>query len=91
MEVAARVWCVAAIAKHPLSPKEATALTEALAIHFSLTVAADDVTMTRRANKVVGSFVKDEALLKSVCQVCTDSLQMAFAYFLCNAWVLLKK
>ncbi|XP_071537961.1 stalled ribosome sensor GCN1 [Panulirus ornatus] len=68
MEVAARVWCITASAKHPLSPKEATALTEALAIDFALTVAADDKTMTRRANKVVGSFVKDETLLKAVCQ-----------------------
>ncbi|KAG7170707.1 eIF-2-alpha kinase activator GCN1-like 1 [Homarus americanus] len=68
MEVAAKVWCIAVSAKHPLSTKEATALTEALAVHFALTVAANDVIFTRRANKAVGFFLEDEALLKAVCQ-----------------------
>lgn len=68
MEVAAKVWCIAISAKHPFGSKEATALTEALAIHFALTVAANDAAFTRRANKAVRSLLKDEALLKSVCQ-----------------------
>nr|XP_053628058.1 uncharacterized protein LOC128685511 [Cherax quadricarinatus] len=85
MEVAAKVWCIAISAKHPFGSKEATALTEALAIHFALTVAANDAAFTRRANKAVRSLLKDEALLKSVCQVCCyDNSLKICAFYLIN-------
>lgn len=70
MEVAARVWCIAVATKHPLGTKEAMALTEALAIHFSMTIAAKDAIFSQRANKAIGVLLKDEALLKAVSQVC---------------------
>ena len=73
VEVAAQVWCIVVQVKHPLSNKEATALTEALAIHYALTVAANNKTLTRRAKKAIGQFLKDEQLLKAVCQVSSHS------------------
>ncbi|XP_037791429.1 eIF-2-alpha kinase activator GCN1-like [Penaeus monodon] len=67
-EVAARVWCIAFSSKHPISSKEATALTEALAIHFSLTVAANDNFLTSKTLKTLRPIIKDEDLLKAVCE-----------------------
>lgn len=69
VEVAAQVWCIMVETKHPFTTKEATALTEALAIHYALTVAANNRTLTRRANKAIGQFLKNEELLKAVCEV----------------------
>lgn len=69
VEVAAQVWCIMVQAKHSFTSKEATALTEALAIHYSLTVAANNKTFTRRANKAIGEFLKNEELLRAVCEV----------------------
>lgn len=68
VQVAAQVWCIVVQAKHSLSTKEATALTEALAIHYSLTVAANDPILNRKAKKAIGQFLKNEELLKGVCQ-----------------------
>lgn len=81
VEVAAQVWCIVVQAKHPLSAKETTALTEALAIYYALTVAANNKALTRRANKAIGQFLKDEELLKAVCQV---SLSLYISIFI---WV----
>lgn len=69
-EVAARVWCIAFSSKHPIGSKEAAALAEALAIYFSLTVAANDNFLTSKALKTLKPIVKDEVLLKAVCEVC---------------------
>ena len=73
VQVAAQVWCIVVQAKHSLSTKEATALTEALAIHYSLTVAANDPILNRKAKKAIGQFLKNEELLKGVCQVSLHS------------------
>ena len=70
VELAARIWCIAVTSQHPIGPKEATALTETLAIHFTLTVAAKDAILSRRADKALKSLVNDEKILKEVCQVC---------------------
>lgn len=67
-EVAARVWCIAFSSKHPISSKEATALTEALAIHFSLTVAANDNFLSSKTLKTLRPILKDADLLKAVCE-----------------------
>ncbi|KAG0719253.1 hypothetical protein GWK47_050843 [Chionoecetes opilio] len=72
VEVAAQVWCSVVKAKHSLSTKEATALTEAMAIHYTLTVAANKKALNRRANKAIAQFLKDEELLKAVWQVSTS-------------------
>ncbi|KAK3887663.1 hypothetical protein Pcinc_008247 [Petrolisthes cinctipes] len=66
MEVAARVWKISVAAGHPMGPKEAGALTEALAIHYSLTVAARNKGLTLRANKAITELIENEHLLKAV-------------------------
>ncbi|XP_068244259.1 stalled ribosome sensor GCN1 [Palaemon carinicauda] len=67
-ELAARIWCIAVTSQYPIGSKEATALTEAMAIHFTLTVAAKDAVMTRRMDNALKSILKDERILKEVCQ-----------------------
>ncbi|KAK7073636.1 eIF-2-alpha kinase activator GCN1 [Halocaridina rubra] len=71
-ELAARIWCIAISAQHPIGAKEASALTEALAIHFTLTVAAKDASLSRRADKALQSLLQDGKVLKEVCQAVAD-------------------
>lgn len=69
-----------------MGPKEAGALTEALAIHYSLTVAANNNALTLRANKAIAALLKNEHLLKAVFEVsCSVScMPNTFASSFCN-------
>lgn len=87
VEVAAQVWCIMVQVKHPFTTKEATALTEALAIHYALTMAANNNALTRRANKAIGQFLKNEELLKAVCEVspCLDTVSSIDSTFVIHS------
>lgn len=72
LEICINVWRSAVKSKNELTSKEATALTDAIAVHFSLTMAANHKPFNRTVQNLITPLWKDTTQLNTLCETLTN-------------------